>query len=171
VVVDDRVPAGAAPGLEILILDKGAQLVAAQPAQPVPVAGEVEPVGELRAIRVAVERVGDRLVDVVDEGAEEARIGPAIEQVLVHVDLQNRLAERATSNDVAHVAIRLLAEPAELNKRILAPGRKQRLIEQHRSDFTLVVLMVGRRQVDARPIVDCLGGKWGKSFTSGWETR
>ena len=93
-----------------------------QPALPVLVLREIEFVRPLSAIRVAIEGVDIQIVIHADVRPQEARVGPAIGQVLVYVHTQNRLGQVA--HHIAGVAIGLLAKPAQLHKGRLALGGK-----------------------------------------------
>lgn len=146
-----------------------------EPAQEVRVLAQIEAVGELRPVGVAIEwlLVGLGAIQL-DEGPQEIRVGPAVEQALVNVNRDGGgkpLPGRQGAEEVARPAIGVFAETAQLQVEGLAGSLEQRLVQNDRQRLRLVLEPVHRGDVDRRPVVDRLVGENGIFWNRGCVAR
>ena len=135
-------------------------LVATEPVTPEPfhpsrLAREIELIGELRAIVVVEHRLHKNLrFGAADERAEKIRVGPAVEQALVGVDLKNRSDAVLLGDEATAVFMRVLAIPAGLQREHVARRVDEPLLEVEVEIVGAHPVIVWGRGVDRGPIID-----------------
>ncbi len=128
----------------------------AEPALPTALLTEIHFIDDLGAVGIAVEGIAQavRLGDA-EERAEKIRVGRAVEEALVDVDLEEAADAGAggIADEIAVVALGGLAEPADLGGDEVAAVVEENLLQLGGGDAVVVIDEVDGAEVDRLPIV------------------
>ncbi len=143
--------------LLVLVLVVAEELLGAEPLAPALVLREIEPVDGLGARGVPAQGlVAEERLAAPQVGAAEVRIGRAVEEDLVHVDLQ--LADVAVHAGGTHglvfQALGILAHEGGLRRERVLRRVDDHLVELDRVGVDVVPRLAVAGQVDPRPVVD-----------------
>ena len=159
VVGDVHVAEAIRVGLRDALLRVADEGVAAEPLGPAFLRGEIELVGALAAKRVAeIRRAGEHGLADAEIGPEEIRVGAAVEELGVHVDVEVvAVAGGGRVADDVFVETRgALVVPAALHGEGVALGVEDELLELDRGHLVVILQRVGAGEVDGGPVEESL---------------